>query len=208
MDLENRFVVAVPIDAAWAGLLDMPLVVECLPGATLTEVVDPTTYTGTMRVRLGPIAMEFAGRLRVESVDDTAHRAVVKATWNETRNRGSATSTSVLEAAAGEAGTAVTVRTGVALAGQIAQYGRGVGVIQAVSAELVRQFAANLQARLEARQAPAAADAASPGPAVSGAAAPGSSAPPAMPDRPQEISSLALLWAAFRTWLRGLRAGQ
>jgi carbon monoxide dehydrogenase subunit G len=196
MQLENRFSVGVPIEAAWAGLLDIPLVVECLPGATLTETVGPTTYKGTIRVRLGPMAMEFAGKLDVESVDALAHRAVVKATWSETRNRGSATSSSMLEASAGEAGTDITVNTSVALAGQIAQYGRGVGVIQAVSAELVKQFAVNLQAALGTRQAPIAPAAV--GPAVS----------PVESDKPKEISSTALVLAAFTSWLRRLLAGR
>lgn len=197
MELENRFFVSVPLANAWAGLLDIPLVVECLPGATLTETLNPTTYKGTIRVRLGPMAMEFAGKLHVESVDDAAHRAVVKASWNEMRNRGSATSTTVLEAAAKEASADVTVRTSVQLAGQIAQYGRGVGVIQAVSAELVKQFAANLQATLEQRQAQ------QPAPA-SGVAA----AQSPTPNRPKEISSFALLWATLKTWLRGLLVGR
>jgi len=196
MQLENRFSVGVPIEAAWAGLLDIPLVVECLPGATLTETVGPTTYKGTIRVRLGPMTMEFAGKLDVESVDDRAHRAVVKATWNETRNRGSATSASMLEASTGEAGTDITVNSSVALAGQIAQYGRGVGVIQAVSTELVKQFAVNLQAALGKREAPIALPAA--GPAVS----------PVESDKPKEISSTALVLAAFTSWLRRLLAGR
>ena len=196
MQLENRFSVGVPIEAAWAGLLDIPLVVECLPGATLTETVGPTTYKGTIRVRLGPMAMEFAGKLDVESVDALAHRAVVNATWSETRNRGSATSSSMLEASAGEAGTDITVNTSVALAGQIAQYGRGVGVIQAVSAELVKQFAVNLQAALGKRVAPIAPAAV--GPAVS----------PVESDKPKEISSTALVLAAFTSWLRRLLAGR
>lgn len=195
MELENRFAVGVPLEAAWAGLLDIPLVVHCLPGASLTETLDPTTYKGTIRVRLGPIAMEFAGKLHVESVDNTAHRAVVKATWNETRHRGSATSASVLEAAASASGTDVTVKTSVQLAGQLAQYGRGVGVIQVVSAELVRQFAAQLQATLEQRHERPSAPASEVTPAVQ---------PP--PGRPTEIAPFALIWASLKTWWRGLLA--
>jgi uncharacterized protein len=195
MDLENRFAVGVPLEAAWAGLLDIPLVVHCLPGASLTETVDPTTYKGTIRVRLGPMAMEFAGTLHVESVDNAAHRAVVKATWNETRHRGSATSASVLEATAAEAGTDVRVKTSVQLAGQIAQYGRGVGVIQAVSAELVKQFAAKLQATLEERHLKQSLPAADVAVAVQ---------PPL--GQPKEMSAFALIWASLTTWWRGLLA--
>lgn len=196
MDLENHFAVDVPLATAWAGLLDIPLVVKCLPGATLTETVDPSTYKGMIRVRLGPIAMEFAGKLHVESVDNMVHRAIIKATWNETRNRGSATSSSTLEAIASGNGAEVTVKTSVQLAGQIAQYGRGVGVIQAVSAELVRQFAANLQATLEERETQNLASGADASDSLKHFA------------RPKEISSLGLIWAILRTRLRRLFASR
>jgi carbon monoxide dehydrogenase subunit G len=194
MDLENRFIVGVPLETAWCGLLDIPLVVECLPGAVLTETLDATTFKGMIRVRLGPIVMEFAGKLQVDSVDEIAHRAVIKATWNETRNRGSAISLSVLEATANAHSADVLVKTSVTLSGQIAQYGRGVGIIQAVSAELVKQFADNLQEKLEKRQAQQ----------------------PASNDRlldssvllhkPKEIYSFALIWATFVSWLRSFIA--
>lgn len=197
MDLENRFAVGVPLEHAWPGLLDIPLVVHCVPGASLTETVDATTYKGTIRVRLGPMAMEFAGTLRVESVDNAAHRAVVKATWNETRNRGMATSSSVLEATATEAGADVTVKTSVQLAGQIAQYGRGVGVIQAVAAELVRQFAVKLQATLEERHLKQSVPAADVAVEVR---------PP--PGGPKALSAFALLWSALTNWWRSVLARQ
>ncbi len=196
MDLENRFTVGVPLETAWCGLLDIPLVIECLPGAVLTEALDATNFKGLIRVRLGPIAMEFAGKLQVDSVDEIAHRAVIKATWSETRNRGSAISMSVLEATAKGNDTDVLVKTSVTLSGQIAQYGRGVGIVQAVSAELVKQFADNLQEKLEKRQVqqPASADSLLDS--------------PVWQHKPKEIYSFGLIWATFVSWLRSLLASR
>jgi carbon monoxide dehydrogenase subunit G len=208
MELLNRFTVAGPLDVSWAGLLDMPLVVECLPGATLTETVGPTKYKGCIRVRLGPIAMEFAGVLDLELGAPGSHTMTVKGAWNETKNRGSATSVSRISATTIESSVPPTsdvqVQTDVQLAGQIAQYGRGVGIISAVSAELVKQFAANLQIALAKRQGTVAAV-----PSVAlatSAPAPASSSLPvaAMRSRPKEISTLALLWAMLKTRLHSL----
>jgi carbon monoxide dehydrogenase subunit G len=196
MDLENRFTVDVPLETAWCGLLDIPLVVECLPGAVLTETLDATTFKGMIRVRLGPIAMEFEGKLQIDSVNEIEHRAVIKATWQETRNRGSAISLSVLEACANENSAHVSVKTSVTLSGQIAQYGRGVGIIQAVSAELVKQFADNLQAKLQQSQVQQLSSADS------------LLDSPVLVDKPKEIYSFALIWATFLSWLRSLVASR
>jgi carbon monoxide dehydrogenase subunit G len=211
MELLNRFTVAAPLDLAWAGLLDIPLVVDCLPGATLTETVGPSQYKGLVRVRLGPIAMEFAGVLDLELGAPGSHTMTVKGAWTETKNRGSATSVSRIAATAIGSSepppTDVQMQTDVQLAGQIAQYGRGVGIIAAVSAELVKQFAANLQAALAERQAaPATApelSIAAPSPLVPAPAI--SSAPTAVArGRPKEISTLSLLWSLLKARLRSL----
>jgi carbon monoxide dehydrogenase subunit G len=216
MELVNRFIVDAPVDLTWAGLLDIPLVVDCLPGATLTETVSPTSYKGNIRVRLGPIVMEFAGVLTLVVPDPGAHSATVKASWNETKNRGSATSTSRLSAtavdAAAPARTDVQVQTDVQLAGQVAQYGRGVGIINAVAGELIKQFAANLQNALTQRQAQATAMRQAVAVAPTAHATTTTSTESSSTrntfarQAPKEISTLALLWSLFKSRVRALFA--
>ncbi|TDG05970.1 hypothetical protein E1N52_22280 [Paraburkholderia guartelaensis] len=155
MEIVNRFSVDSTIEDAWNALLDVPLVVSCFPGATLTDTLGHDSYKGLIRVKLGPIAMEFAGTVRLSQPVGEAYKATVEATWQETKNRGSAnTVTSFsLSPLSDAAGTQVDVRTSVQMAGQVAQYGRGVGIINAVSEQMVRQFAANLLEKLADRRA-------------------------------------------------------
>src|SRR5690242_2536384 len=129
-------------------LMDIKRIAPCMPGAELTEVVDDKTYKGKIGVRLGPVALTFAGTVAFEEIDNANHRARVKAQGTDAKGRGGANATASfrLEAVAG--GSKVLVHTDLALSGSVAQYGRGVGMIQATAAALMNQFANNLKKQL------------------------------------------------------------
>ena len=55
MQLENSFTVGAPPDRVFAFLLDVNKVAGCVPGAELSEVVDPTTFKGKVKIKVGPI---------------------------------------------------------------------------------------------------------------------------------------------------------
>src|SRR5262245_42051179 len=89
MRIENAFTVALPVAEAWATLLDIPAIAPCMPGAELTAVEDERTYRGQVKVRLGPVAVAFQGRAKLEEVDEAARTVRVKASGTETKGRGS-----------------------------------------------------------------------------------------------------------------------
>src|SRR6184192_436180 len=69
MAITTRFELAAPIEAAWAYLLDVPKIAHCVPGASLTEVIDDKTYGGKVDVKLGPIGVSYKGRITIQSMD-------------------------------------------------------------------------------------------------------------------------------------------
>jgi carbon monoxide dehydrogenase subunit G len=146
MRLENAFEVAAPPERAWELLLDVPRVVPCMPGATLTETVDDSHWKATMQVKLGPVTLTFAADVAREQVDEAARRVVLSARAREQRGRGGATATveSTLEPDAG--GTRVAVVTDLQLSGPAAQFGGP--VVKDVAAELTRSFADCLRSEL------------------------------------------------------------
>src|SRR6516164_2645175 len=75
---------------AWAVLLDIRRIAPCLPGAELTEVVDAQNYRGKIAVRLGPVALSFAGRVQLEDIDEANYSARVKAQGSDDKGRGAA----------------------------------------------------------------------------------------------------------------------
>ena len=86
MEFDNSFEVPLPPDEAWRVLLDIERIAPCMPGAELTEVVDRNTYKGKIGVRLGPVALTFAGIVKFEQIDGATRSARVAAQvsqkWN------------------------------------------------------------------------------------------------------------------------------
>jgi uncharacterized protein len=219
MEFDNSFEVPLPIDDAWKVLMDIRRVAPCMPGAELTDVVDERTYKGRIGVRLGPVALTFAGMVKFEDIDHANRSARVAAQGNDAKGRGAANATASfrLEPAyppplAGEgrvgAGTKVLVHTSLTLSGAIAQYGRGVGIIQLTAAQIITQFANNLKAQLakdgaatEAASPPAEARPFSPTSAPP-AFAPQSTAP--LPSTAKPISGFALMASMLWGFLKHL----
>ena len=149
MEFDNSFEVPLPPDQTWRVLMDIERIAPCMPGAQLTEKVDDRTYKGTVAVRLGPVALSFAGTARFEEIDDAARTARVKANGTDAKGRGGANSTVTFSIEPAGTGSKVLVHTDLAMSGSVAQYGRGVGMIQAVASQLIKQFATSLQAMID-----------------------------------------------------------
>jgi carbon monoxide dehydrogenase subunit G len=152
--LNNEFEVPVGVDRVWEVLVDVERVAPCLPGATI-EGQDGDTYRGAMKIKLGPITSTYKGTVKIEEADEAARRAVMRAQAKDARGQGTAaaTITSTMESTGD--GTKVNVETDMRVTGPAAQFGRG--VMQDVSAKLMRQFADCLAERITSGQeAPAA----------------------------------------------------
>jgi carbon monoxide dehydrogenase subunit G len=149
MDLTNSFVVPVTPDRAWPLLLDVERIAPCLPGATLTEMIDPRSFKGRASVKVGPVALTFDGSAKLVDVDDTARTARLEARGSDAKGRGGAQAEARFALVPEGSGTRVTVNTHLVMNGAVAQYGRASGLMQEVANQLVTQFAANLAAQLD-----------------------------------------------------------
>src|SRR6185436_14757894 len=159
MQFDNSFEVLLPPADAWPVLMNIQGIAPCMPGAQLTEVVDDKTYKGNISVRLGPVALTFAGLIKFEEIDNANRTARVKAQGSDAKGRGAAQAAATFRLEPSDIGSKVLVHTDLTLSGAVAQYGRGVGMIQATASALMNQFANNLKKQLAD---PAAAQAAKP----------------------------------------------
>ena len=167
MELENTLEVPLPPAEAWKVLLDIERIASCIPGAELTEVVDERTYKGKVAVRLGPVALTLVGQARLEEIDHANHQARLKAQGTDSKGRGSTDSVIDFRLEPAGTGTRVLIRSDVKLAGLIAQYGRGSGMIQSFASQLIAQFGEALKTQIEqSRSQPAAVTEAHTAPAV------------------------------------------
>jgi carbon monoxide dehydrogenase subunit G len=137
MDLTHRFVVPAPIDATWAAFNDLERVARCFPGATVTSV-EGDDFAGSVKVKLGPIAMHYDGSGRFVERDEPHHRAVIRATGQDQRGNGTAGVTVVVHMMLEGEGTAVELTSDLAITGGPSQFGRN--VVQDVSDRLLDEF--------------------------------------------------------------------
>lgn len=194
--IEEKFAVNAPAASVWAYLVDPRRVVRCLPGAELTEVVDDRTFLGKVKVKVGPVTVAYQGKVILVERDEAGRLVRMSGEGRESAGSGAARMNMESRLVTLPSGaTEVTVVAEVDIAGRIMQLGRG--MIEQVSHQLFQQFAACVQATLEAEAAAAAQRPA------------GSSPPPPPPPREAEpVRAIPLLfttlWAAVAGFLRRL----
>jgi uncharacterized protein len=137
MELHHSFVLPVPFDEAWEAFNDLDSLVPCVPGASLLSR-EGDSFTGAVKVKLGPISMLYGGTGAFLERDKASGRIVVEAKGKDKRGNGTAGATVVAQVTAAGANTSVEVSTDLAVTGKPAQFGRG--VIQDVSDKLLGQF--------------------------------------------------------------------
>jgi carbon monoxide dehydrogenase subunit G len=151
MKLENKFTVPAPVDTVWRALLDPERVAPCFPGATITSV-DGDEFAGVVKVRLGPISLQYRGSGRFTETDEVAHRTVIEATGTASGGQSTAAATVTATLAENGSGTAVTLATDLTITGKPAQFGRG--MIEDVGGRIIGQFADCLATSLAPQEGP------------------------------------------------------
>jgi carbon monoxide dehydrogenase subunit G len=200
MQLENSFTVGAPPERVFAYLLDVNKIVGCVPGAELSEVVDPNTFKGKVKVKVGPITVAYNGTARIADRNPTEHTATLEAEGRETTGPGSARASAVMSVTADPAGSLVKIVTEYSVAGRVAQFGRG--VMEDVSRRIVNEMAACIKANVEAAEP--ASDAGGPGASRTVSTAPGEVATA----KPVNAFGLlfSVLWARVRSVFSGRSA--
>ena len=180
MELTHRFSVPLPIDEAWEQFNDIATVAECFPGAIVTSA-DEESFSGTVKVKLGPIALQYNGAGSFVEKDEAARRMVVDAKGKDKRGNGTAGAHVTLSMSEAGSATDIEVVTDLSVTGKPAQFGRG--VMQDVSDKLLGQFVSCLEQK---HATPAVVeDPAAPEPvAQAEPAAPGEPTPPVEPVPP------------------------
>src|SRR3712207_2078776 len=152
MKLEHQFTVAAPIDTVWQALLDPERVAPCFPGATITSA-SGEEFAGIVKVRLGPVSLQYRGSGRFTGTDEDAHRTVIEASGTATGGQGTAAAKVQASLTENGQGTTVSVITDLTVTGRPAQFGRG--LIEDVGKKIIGQFADCLSKSLAAAEQPA-----------------------------------------------------
>jgi carbon monoxide dehydrogenase subunit G len=203
--IKASFHADVPRNVAWDVITDIERSAPCFPGAELGEREADGSYKGAFNVKLGPLAFRFAGKFGFVEKDPANGSARISASGTDTKGRGGAQAMVDVVMVERDGRTEVQITSDVVLSGSVAQYGRGAGMIQALSQQLINQFARNLSAVMaQARSAAQASAAAQPAASVTPPAAdtaplaaPARTAPPAA-----SLNAGSLVWHTLMAWLR------
>ncbi len=202
IEIREQFEVQAPVERVWPFIMDPHKVVTCMPGAQLDEVVDASTFLGTVKIKVGAITTSYKGRVQFTKMDEQAHVVEMTADGRETGGgMAKGTVTCRLQAVPGGK-TELSVGANVDLTGRIMQVGRG--MIQGVAHQLFLQFGSRVKDQLEPAEAQLAAASAEPGqPSPVSAPAPVGEPPPL---RILPIV-LKVIWTAVGNFFRRLFGG-
>ena len=145
MDLTHRFSVPVSVEQAWRALNHLELLDQCFPGLTIDNVAGDA-FTGSIKVKIGPIGLVYAGSGRYVERDSEAYRLVLESHGSDRRGNGTADARVVAALTGNGEGTDIDLSTDLTVTGKPAQF--GADVIADVSDKLMAQFASCAASRL------------------------------------------------------------
>jgi carbon monoxide dehydrogenase subunit G len=131
----------------WEFLMDVPKVAQCLPGVESVSKIDDTTYQGLLKVRVGPIALNLAGKIILEEQDKQNWRASLRAEANDRRAAGAVkgkTSMTLKELSGDQ--TELAVDTDVNILGKIGEFGQP--IIRKKADQMLKEFVENIKKQL------------------------------------------------------------
>jgi hypothetical protein len=177
MKLQNEFTVSVPIERAWETLLDIETVAGFLPGAKIEPAGEDGVFRGSMKVKVGPMTINYEGTARLAAVDEQARTADIEVRAKEAKGQGTAAAVIRNQLFEEAGGTRVAAETDLQVTGRQAQFGRG--IMQDVAGRMLGDFARRFEEHLTAPQG-----------AAGGAAASDAPPPAAEPEEALDLGSV------------------
>ena len=153
MKFENRATVPASREKLYDFLMDVKSVSECVPGVENVREIDPDHYQATMKMRVGPIALRFEGKMSIVERDREHWRAVMQAEGTDRGVGGSVNARMVMalqERAPNE--TELVVDTDANVLGKLGEFGQP--VMRKKADSITQEFARNISQRVGAGASP------------------------------------------------------
>ena len=147
MKFNQRVVIAAAREPLWDFLMDVPKVAQSLPGVEKVEQLDPDTYQGTLKIRVGPIAINLQGKIIVEQRDRDTWRATLRADANDRMAAGAVKAKTTMELKElSPTETEMSVDTDVSIMGKIGEFGQP--IIRKKADAMLKEFVENIKKQL------------------------------------------------------------
>jgi carbon-monoxide dehydrogenase small subunit len=142
--VRQSFTVAFPASTLWEKFGDVPAMVRCIPGANLTAEEPDGSYRVKMRIKMGPIAAEFAG-VAAQRRDNGNMTGVISGSGRDARSASLADGELTYRLTGeGNSSTRIDIEVGYVLSGALGQFARA-GIVNHFIGAITAQFAENLR---------------------------------------------------------------
>ena len=150
MQFENRATVPASRQALWDFLMDVPSVGGCVPGVENIQELNSDLYQAIMKMRVGPIALKFDGKMSVVERDQDHWKAVMRAEGTD-RGVGGAVKANIVMTLheQGPDSTELIVNTDASVLGKLGEFGQP--VMRKKADSIMQEFARNISQRVAAR---------------------------------------------------------
>lgn len=149
MILDQQVVVQAPPDRVWDFLMDIAAVSACVPGVEAFEKLDEDTYTGAMKVKVGPIGIRLNGKVLVTERDRDQYRSRMDIQAAEKRLNSAVSAHATLTLVArSETETEIRIHTESSILGKLGEFGQA--VMRRKADQIVGEFAKNMASAIGA----------------------------------------------------------
>jgi uncharacterized protein len=147
--IEKEFQLEQPIAKVWEYLSDPTKIVECVPGASITEKIDDKNYKGQVTTSFGPVKASYNGEINISELDSTNYRMTLVGKGVDSKGKGSADMTMNGTLVEKDGATSVKFIMDISIMGMLAQF--GARLIKDVSDQMLGQFVDNFKNKLSGK---------------------------------------------------------
>ncbi|MBL75413.1 MAG: hypothetical protein CL763_00555 [Chloroflexi bacterium] len=149
MEFNYTYKVNASPEQLWSFVTDIPTVGLCIPGATDVSENEDGTYSGTVKIRVGPVALGLVGKLSVDNRDDNNRTITMTGEGADRKVPGNVRvkiSMSVQDT--NDNSSELTVNSDANIMGKLGEFGQG--IIKRKADGIMKDFGQNLAKRVEA----------------------------------------------------------
>jgi carbon monoxide dehydrogenase subunit G len=149
MDFHYTYAVNAPADKLWEIVKDIPTVGTCIPGAVDIKEGDDGGYTGTVKIRVGPISLGLNGKLSIHSQDADARSISFTGEGADRKVPGNVRVKISMKVSGEGAASELVVDSEANVMGKLGEFGQG--IIKRKADGIMKDFGQNLTKLVESR---------------------------------------------------------
>ena len=190
VDLDKSFELPGSANQGWTFLQDIRGVASCMPGAEITDQIDDSNFKGSVKAKIGPATMSFAGNIEILSID--ANKRELQMVGKGQDSKGTSSATMDLTAWVEESDDKAILKgkASVTVTGKAASLGGR--MMTQVADQILNQFGKNFCNNVAAMGDDDVAE----------------QAREQLTEQPAELNGLAFAWSVFLGWVRSLFGGK